>query len=179
MNRLVALLVGPEAVMLAITLAAHAYCARHATGEGRDLRTMGVLVWALPPLAVVAAYLTVLVPGAANHGWLARAALASLVGVALLAHRIVAGFGEGAKGQEAGYVIALMFGGAAISLGTAICGAYVRAQQHPTFAEWFRARPLLGSTLTVLAALPIGVVLFLSVSLVGGFAFGLWSAVRR
>lgn len=179
MNRALPLLLGPEAVMLAITLAMHVYCARHASGEGRDLRVMGVLIWSLPLLAVTAVYLTVLAPGAANAWWLARAALASLVGISLCSYRIVEGFGEGAKGQDAGYVFALLVGGIAMSLGTSICGAYVRTQTHPAFADWFRARPVLGCTLTLLAAIPIGAVIFGVTTAFGGFALGLWSAFRR
>lgn len=179
MSRLLTYLLGPETVLVLVNLAVFWFCARHGSGAGEDLRWMERGVWLMPPLAVGAAFLTLAVPGASGWWWLGRAILASLVGTAVLAWRLVEGFGSGAKGQDAAYIIALCLTGLSIGLGTAVAGAILLARQNPAFAEWWRMRPVVGIVLTLGASVPLGAGLVLVTAVGGGLLLGLMSAFRR
>lgn len=179
MHRFLTYVLGPEAVVLAFNLAVFAFCARHASGEGRDLQLMERGLMLLPPLVAAAAFLTGAVPGALQWGWLARAIAASFLGNAILAWRLIEGFGTGAKGQDAAYILALCSTGMMAGLGTAIASALILSRSHPGFATWFQARPILGSVLTLASAIPIGLGLLLVAAFTGGIALGVISAFRR
>ena len=165
--------------MVVVTAVVYWICSRHASGEGRDVALMEQMIFVVPLLAVLAVFLTGLVPGMRSWWWLGRAILASFVGTAIFSYRIIEGFGSGAKGQDAAFVISFMGAGVAASLATAVAAALIRADQDPAFADWFRLRPVVGSTLTLLAAVPIGVVLLIGASTVGGLALGFWSVFRK
>ena len=156
MSRATSLLAGPELVLAAITGAVFWFCARHNSGEGRDVLLCERLLMLLPLLMVPAAFATVFFPDAKNWWWLGRAIVATYVLLFVCAARLIAGFGTGAKGQDAAFIIVLIFGTALIALGTAVAGAMILAETRPAFATWFGARRFLGSFLTVVAALPIG-----------------------
>ncbi|MBI1354278.1 MAG: hypothetical protein GC160_08025 [Acidobacteria bacterium] len=179
MSRALSMLVGPEAVMAAVTAGVYVVCARHASGEGRDLRLMEQLSMLLPLLAVAAVFLTGLAPGAASWWWLGRAVAASFVGTAIFSYRIVEGFGEGAKGQDAAYMIGFLSAGAVSAVGVAVFGALIRMGESPGFAAWFRMRPVTAWCLTLLASIPIGVALVMTLATVGGLALGLATAFKR
>jgi hypothetical protein len=55
----------------------------------------------------------------------------------------------------------------------------IKAASDPAFADWFRMRPVIGALLTLLAALPVGIVLLVVVGAVGAVVLGLWSAFSR
>lgn len=179
MIRLLPLLIGPETVMLACTLGVYALCARLPTGEPDAIRILERMVWLLPPLAVVLVFLTLLVPGNANWLWLARATVVSLLGPSIFIWRVVEGFGSGAKGQDAAFIVAFVVAAITASAGVAIAAAAILGQRSPAFAEWFRMRPLVGSLLVLVSTVPIGIALVLGGSLVGGFLLGLYVAIRR
>src|SRR5688572_19861902 len=134
MSRTLKILLGPELAVFAVALGVYAVCARHPAGEGNDLLLMERLVWTVPPAAVVLAFATILVPGAATGWWLLRANLAAFIGAGVITLRIIAGFGDGAKGQDAAFIIAMMLAVAVAGLGTAVTGAVVLAKTKPAFA---------------------------------------------
>lgn len=179
MIRLLPFLVGPETAMLLCTLGVYAICSRLPTGEPDALRILERMVWLLPPLAVVLVFLTVLVPGNANWLWLARATLVSLVGPSIFVWRIVEGFGSGAKGQDAAFIIAFAFAAITASVGVSVAGAAILGERSPAFAEWFRMRPLVGSLLVLASTVPIGIALVVGGSTIGGFLLGIYFAIRR
>jgi hypothetical protein len=179
MIRLLPFLVGPETAMLLCTLGVYAICSRLPAGEPDAMRILERMVWLLPPLAVVLVFLTVLVPGNANWLWLARATLVSLVGPSIFVWRIVEGFGSGAKGQDAAFIIAFAFAAITASVGVSVAGAAILGQRTPAFAEWFRMRPLVGSLLVLASTVPIGIALVVGGSTIGGFLLGIYFAIRR
>lgn len=179
MHRFLTYVLGPETVVVAFNLAVFAFCARHASGEGRDLQLMERGSMLLPPLVVVAVFLTAMVPGVLHWGWLARAITASFLGSAVLAWRLIEGFGTGARGQDAAYILALCSTGMMTGLGTAIVGTLILCRSHPGFATWFQARPIIGWVLTLVSAIPIGLGLLLVAAFTGGIALGVISAFRR
>lgn len=179
MPRLLSIALGPELLMAVIVACVFGFCARHATTSPGQTEILERLIFLLPPLIVLAVFLTVFVPGAANWWWLGRASVVSMVGTGIVAGRIIAGFGSGAKGQDAAFIVAIMFAGFAASLAIPASGAYVLARTNSSFAEWFRMRPVIGVLLTIAAAVPVGVALFFIVSFGGGILLGIWSAFRR
>lgn len=173
------LILGPETVLLLAAAGVFWFCARHDSGEGRDLLVLERLVMVLPLAVVPLAFATVLVPGAQSWWWLGRAIVVTLAGLMICAGKIIAGFGSGAKGQDAAFVLVVVFGIALVSVGTAATGALILAANHAGFAEWFRVRRLLGCVLTMLAVLPIGVVLATGTTVLVGVTAGIWSALSR
>lgn len=165
MNRPLTYLLGPETVLTLLGLLVFWFCARHNSGERHDVDLLEKLVWLLPFVVVPCAFATVFVPGAKTWWWLGRAIVPTFVMLIVCGLKIVDGFGSGAKGQDAALIIIITFGTLAVSLASAITGAMILAASRPAFGEWFQARPVLGSTLTALATLPIGVVLGLTVTL--------------
>lgn len=156
MSRASTLLAGPELVLALITGAVFWFCARHNSGAGRDVLLCEKILMLLPLLVVPAAFATVFVPGARTWWWLARAVVFTYLILFVCAGRLIAGFGSGAKGQDAAFIMVLIFGTAAIAVGSAIAGAMILAETRPAFAAWFGARKVLGSFLTMVATLPIG-----------------------
>jgi hypothetical protein len=156
MSRATSLLAGPELVLALITGAVFWFCARHNSGEGRDVQLCEKLLMLLPLLVVPAAFATVLLPGAKTWWWLGRAIVFTYVFMLVGAGRLIAGFGTGAKGQDAAFIMVLVFGTVLVAIGTAVTGAMVLAENRPAFAAWFGARKILGSFLTALATVPIG-----------------------
>ncbi len=165
--------------MLLATAATYAVLAKHPSGEGRDLRLAEQMAMALPPLAAALAFLTFFAPGSRDWWWLGRAVAASFVGAGFIAVRCISAFGTGAKGQDAAFILVFVLTGTVVSVGSAVAAALIQADRHPAFADWFRARPVIGSFLTLLASVPIGIALFFVVSLTGGVVLGLWSSIRR
>ena len=179
MNRWISFVLGPEVVLIAATAAVFAFCARHPSGEGRDLQAVERLAMLLPFVLVPLVFATVLVPGARNWGWLARTLVFTFVALGVCAGRTLSAFGTGAKGQDAGFIMILTLGVLLASLGTAAAGALILAETRPTFAAWFRAHPVLGVLLTLLSTVPIG--LALGVVLTGCLAviLGVWAGLSR
>jgi hypothetical protein len=159
MNRPLTYLLGPETVLTLLGLLVFWFCARHSSGERHDVDQLEKLVWLLPFIVVPCAFATVFVPGAKTWWWLGRAIVPTFVMLIVCGLKIVDGFGSGAKGQDAALIIIATFGTVAVSLASAVAGAIILAANRPAFGEWFQARPVLGSVLTALAALPIGAVL--------------------
>lgn len=159
MNRQLTYLVGPESVLTLLGLLIFWFCARHNSGERHDVDLLEKLVWLLPFIVVPCVFATVFVPGAKSWWWLGRAIVLTFVMLLVCGGKIVDGFGSGARGQDAALIIIATFGTVAVSLASAIAGAMILAANKPAFGEWFQARPVLGSMLTALAALPIGFVL--------------------
>lgn len=168
MNRQLTYLIGPESVLTVLGVLLFWFCARHNSGQGRDVELMEKIVWLLPFLVVPCVFATVFVPGAKSWWWLGRAIVLTFVVLLVCGSRVITGFGSGAKGQDAAFIIIITFGTVVVSLASAVAGAMILAATKPAFGEWFRLRPVLGSTLTALAALPIGVVLGLAIMLVFG-----------
>lgn len=179
MSRSMRYLIGPELVMLIVIPVVYAICARHPSGEGHDVSVLEKLLMVLPPIATALVFLTILTPGAANWWWLGRALSASFIGVGIFSMRILHGFGAGAKGQDAGFILAMTSTGAVASLGAAIAGAVILTRSYPSIGDWFRTHRFAGSALTLLATLPIGAALFFVVATGIGVAAGLWSSFRR
>lgn len=173
-------LLGPESVAAAVGAAVLWYCARHASGTGRDVELMERLVVLLPLLVVVPVFLTILAPGAtATWTWLTRALVVSFVVAGFLTLRVVEGFGSGAKGQDAAMIVSLCLTSMVAGAGSAIAGAMVLSQRDAAFAAWFKARPVLASLITLAASVPIGIALLFVLCVVGGVLLGAWSAFRR
>jgi hypothetical protein len=66
-----------------------------------------------------------------------------------------------------------------VPLATAVCGAMILAAAKPAVAEWFRTRRLISVALTLLSAVPIGLVLGTGVAVLIGVAAGVWSSFQR
>ncbi len=154
-------------------------CARHPAGESRDIQLLERLVWLLPFLAVPLAFATVFVPGAKNWWWLERTVMAITVALCLCGGRVLHGFGSGSKGQDGGIIVIFMFALILVSLGMAISGAMILAETRPGFDEWFRARRVIGSVLTLLAAVPIGLVVGFVAMLLFAVVVGIWTEFLR
>lgn len=166
MRRYLTYWIGPETVVLLLGIATFWICARHNSGQGRDVDLMEKMVMALPFVMVPVVFATVFVPGAKNWWWLGRAVGWTLAGMLILAGRLITGFGMGAKGQDVAFMMVMIFGIIGVSIAAAMTGAMVLAEVRPGFADWFRSRWILGSLLTLLAAVPIGVTLGLASTVV-------------
>ena len=170
------ILLAPEAVAALAVAIVFALCALHPSGEGEDIAFLERMVWLLPVVVVPAVFVTILLPGARSRAWLLRATIACFVALLVGAMRIVEGFGTGARGQDAALILVMSFGLVLVSLGLAIAGAIVLAHERPAFGAWFHRRRLAGSALTLLATLPIGFVLGVTLAFALGVLGGLWSA---
>ena len=156
MSRPLSLVAGPELVLAIFTAVIFWICARHNSGVGRDVDLMERLVMLLPLLIVPPAFATVLVPGAKTWWWLGRAVVFTYIFMFVCAGRLITGFGMGAKGQDAAFIMVLIFGTMLIAIGATISGALILAENRPAFGAWFGARKILGSLLTVAAIIPVG-----------------------
>ena len=179
MSRATSLLTGPELVLALLTGAVFWFCARHDSGEGRDVQLCEKLLMLLPLLVVPAAFATVLLPGAKTWWWLGRAVVFTYVFLLVGAGRLIAGFGTGAKGQDAAFIMVLIFGTVLIAIGTAVTGAMVLAENRPAFAAWFGARKILGSLLTAVATVPIGFALGIVATIAVTVVASLATAFKR
>jgi hypothetical protein len=179
MSRYLTYLVGPELVMILAVVATHLILAKHTSGEGRDIRIAEQMVMGLPPLVALLAFFTIFVPGSRDWWWLGRAIIAVFIGTGFVASRCIDAFGSGSKGQDGAFLLAYVFAGAVVSLGTAVGAAMIQAAANPAFADWFRMRPVIGSFLTLLAAVPIGVVLLFVGGTLGAVVLAIWAELSR
>jgi len=178
MNRNLTYLFGPDLVLALLSAAVFWFCARHNSGEGRDIVLMEKLVMCLPLVVVPLVFATIIVTGAKNWAWLARTVLFTYTMLSICAGRIISGFGTGAKGQDAAFIMVIVFGTVLIALGTSITGAMILAKVKPAFADWFSARKIVASILTVISAVPIGFVLGISVTVLIAILASAYSAVK-
>jgi hypothetical protein len=178
MNRAFAILLSPEAVLVFITATVFWFCSRHPSGEGHDTEVLGNFVMLLPVLVVPLVFATVFAPGAKNWWWLGRTVLFTAVALGVCANRIINGFGSGAKGQDGAIIWVVTFALILMPIGMAISGAMILAETRPAFAGWFHARPVVGSVLTLLAAVPIGLALGVVVG-IGVFVLGFYYELTR
>ncbi len=179
MNRNLTYFIGPEIVLALFSAILFWFCARHNSGEGRDLLLMEKLVMLLPLILVPLVFATIFVPGARSWWWLGRAVVLTFVMLLVCGGRLISGFGTGAKGQDGAFFMIIMFGAVAIALATAVTGAMILAELKPGFGDWFRARKFLASFLTLLSAVPIGFILGVTVALGFGAFIGFYSAFKR
>lgn len=179
MNRSLTFFVGPETVLALLSVAVFALCAWHNSGAGRDVLILEKVVMLLPFIVVPLVFATVFVPGAKNWWWLGRAIGFTFLMLMVCGCRLIAGFGTGAKGQDAAFILIMTFGLIGVSIATSICGAMILAETKPAFAEWFRGRKFIGSTLTLISAAPIGFLLGISATMIFGVVMGTWSAFKR
>lgn len=178
MNRSLTLWIGPETVLATLGAAVFWFCARHASGEGRDVALMEKLLMLLPWVVVPLAFATVCVPGGKSGWWLTRAIGFTYLMLIVCGCRIIAGFGSGARGQDAAFIIVLVFGTAAIALATSITGAMILAETKPAFAAWFGAHKFLGSLAALAAAIPIGFALGTAATVGTGAIAAFYSAFK-
>ena len=179
MNRSLTYFIGPEIVLTALSLAVFWYCGRHNSGQGDDIRLMEKLVMLMPFVVVPLVFATIFVPGAKNWWWLGRAIGFTFVMLLICGGRVISGFGSGAKGQDAAFLILIMFGTLAVSVATAVTGAMILGETRPAFAEWFSGRRFLGTLLTLIASIPIGFVLGVSVTLISSCLAMAYSVIKR
>ena len=179
MNRLLNLLLTPEIVLLVLTGCVWAFCARHASGEGRDVERMERLIMLLPWLVVPVVFATVLAPGARNWIWLTRAVTETFLMMVVCSGRIISGFGNGARGQDAAFLMTMIFGTVAVALATSAAGAYILAEVRPAFGAWFRTHWILAPALTLIASVPIGLVQGFVLTVLVGVGAAFYSGFTR
>ncbi|HMP84053.1 MAG TPA: hypothetical protein PKA41_15245, partial [Verrucomicrobiota bacterium] len=155
------------------------FCARHNSGEGRDVAMLEKLIWLLPLLVVPIVFTTIFVPGAKNWWWLGRAIVFTFIMLMACAFRIVNGFGSGSKGQDAAVIVVLTIGVVVVSVATAVAGAMILAATKPAFANWFQAHKILGSFLTALSVVPIGFVLGITATFGFAIVLGLYVEIFK
>lgn len=178
MNRFLTFALGPEIIVVGTAIFVYWFCGRHHSGAGRDLIVLERLVTLLPLFVVPAIFSTIFVPGARNWLWLGRALGFTFLGLVLCSAKIIGAFGTGAKGQDAAFILVIVFAIILSSIGSAISGAMILSAVKPAVGVWFRQHPVAGGVLTVLSAVPIGFVLGLTVTLLIGLVAGVWSAFR-
>jgi hypothetical protein len=187
MSSILQQLLGPELAMTILVGVIWLVTAKATVGDPTVVHWAERAVWLMPIIAVALAFATLFWPHLGPlvideplSWWrLGRTALVSIVGPCIAVWFIVHLFGSGAHGQDAAFIITLLIAGVFTSLGIAIGGAAILADRHEAFAEWFRMRPIIGSALTLIAALPIGIVLFFVTSFGGGMLIGLIMELRR
>lgn len=177
-SRSLSYFIGPESVLIALSLAVFWFCARHNSGEGRDILLLEKLVMTLPLFVVPIAAATVFVPGAKNFLWLGRFVVLTYLMLAICAGRIITGFGTGAKGQDAAFILVIVFGTVMIALATSVTGAMILAETRPAFAAWFRGHKIVASILTLLSAVPIGLVLGVTATVLIGILAAAYSSLK-
>lgn len=179
MNRSMTYLLGPESMALIAGISTWVVTTRHNSGQGRDVDVLEAWAMWLPFVVVPLVFLTAFAPGARNWMWVGRAILLSYLALGLCGARLIQGFGMGAKGQDAAFLMILIFGTALISLGTSISGAWVLALQRPGFGVWMGKHQVLGGLLTLVAALPVGFILGLSSLAMVAIVAGVYSGLKR
>lgn len=173
MNRTLQLIAGPELVLAAVTAVVYLVCSRYGSYNSADVAVLERLMWLLPLVVVAAAYSTLWLAGARTWEWLVRVNLAVPVFLTVCALRLVDGFGapgSGPKGQDVGLLVVGCLGLGFSALGNVTTGAVIMRAKNAGFDEWYRARPGLAWTLTLLAAVPVAVVQSLVTGLVLGIA---------
>lgn len=179
MNRPLAYLLGPEAVLVLFSGLLFWFCARHNSGEGRDVAIMEKLIWAIPFLITPIAFATILAPDAKNWWWLGRAILFTYIAIMVCGYRLISGLGSGSKGQDVALILLVVLGAVAIAIATAVTGAMILAATKPGFANWFQAHKILGTFLTALATIPIGFALGLTATFVGSILLAFYVEVFK
>lgn len=179
MNRFLTYFIGPETVLTAVTVALFWFCGRHNSGEGRDVRLMELILMWLPFALVPLAFATIFVPGAKTWSWLGRTVILTFLAMVICAVRLLEGFGTGAKGQDAGFILVVTFGGFTVAIGSVIAGAMILAAQKPGFATWFREHRIIGSILSVVSVVPLGFVYAFVVTMVVFVGASFVSAFKR
>ncbi len=167
MSRPLTYLLGPETALVLFSGLLFWFCARHNSGEGRDLALMEKLIWAIPFIITPLAFATILAPDAKHWWWLGRAIVLTYIAIMVCGYRLIEGLGSGAQGQDVGLILLLMLGAVAIAIATAVTGAMILAETKPGFANWFHAHKILSAFLTALTTIPIGAVLGLTATFVG------------
>jgi hypothetical protein len=179
MNRPITYLLGPEAVLAVATALLFWFCARHNSGEGRDVAIMEKLIWAIPFLLTPIAFATILAPDAKNWWWLGRAIGFSYIAIFVCGYRLICGFGSGSKGQDVAMILLVVLASVAIAITSSVTGAMILAATKPGFANWFQAHKFLGSLLTALAMIPIGFILAIIVTFVGTILLAFYCEVFK
>lgn len=167
MNRAINYLLGPEAVLAAATALLFWFCARHNSGEGRDVVTMEKLIWAIPFVLTPIAFATILAPDAKNWWWLGRAIGFTYIAILVCGFRLINGLGSGPKGQDVAMILLVVTASVAIAIASSITGTMILTETKPGFANWFHTHKLLGSFLAALATIPIGFGLGLTATITG------------
>ncbi len=165
----------PETIAAIAVAVVYGLCALHPNVDGKDVDFLEGMIWLLPPIVVPAVFATVL-DGTQSLRWLLRPTLASLAALMVSAFRTIQNFGSGARGQDAALIVVMTLGVVFVAVALSVSGAVILARQRPAFRDWFRRRRLLGSLLTLMAAIPVGFVVGAGVALGLGFLGGLWSA---
>jgi hypothetical protein len=170
MNRNLTYFIGPELVLAVLSALVYWICARHNSGEGKDILVMEKIVMLLPFVVTPLVFLTIFVPGGRSWVWLGRAIILTYTMLLVCGGRAITGFGTGAKGQDAAFMLIIGFGTIAITVGATVAVTMILFETKPAFAEWYRNRKVLGSLLTVVSAAPIGLIL-------GGAVLGIFCFV--
>lgn len=168
-------LLGPESVLAALTAVIFWIAARHTSGQGRDVQVLERLLLWLPLLVVVLAFSTISVPGAKTWWWLGRMLFFAFAALFVCSWRLIENLGGGAA---FGFFLVLGLGVMAASLAAAVSSTMILCELRPSFAEWFQARRVMGSALTLLSAIPIGAAMGVVVTTCLGVVGGIWSAIR-
>lgn len=179
MSRTTTLLLGPELVLAVFSASIFWICARYNSGTGRDVDVMERLVMLLPLLIVPIAFATIFVPGAKTWWWLGRTVVFTYVFMFVCAGRLISGFGMGAKGQDAAFLMVLMFGTVLIAIGSTVAGAMILAENRPGFAAWFGARKVVASLLTLMAMVPVGFGLGTAATIAVAIVASIWTSFKR
>jgi hypothetical protein len=179
MNRSLTYLIGPESVLTLSTICLFWFCARHNSGEGRDVELMERLIWSLPFLLTSLSFSTIAVPGSINGWWLGRAIVFTFIAALICSSRLIDGLGSGPKGQDVAFILTIALGATAIAIATATTGAMILANANPSFATWFKAHKVLGVFLTLLSAFPIGFVLGFAVTAIVAVTLGFYFEVLK
>jgi len=156
MNRPLTHLIGPEATLARFSVLPFWFCARHNSGEGRNVVIMERLIWAIPFILTPAAFVTICAPDTGNWWWLSRAIVFTFIAIFVCGYRLIDGMGSGPKGQDAAFILLIVLASVAIAMAAAVTGAMILAATKPGFANWFQTHKLLASLLTFLSAVPIG-----------------------
>lgn len=164
MNRPLTYLIGPETALTLFSVLLFWFCARHNSGAGRDVAIIEKLIWAIPFIVTPIAFATIFVPEAKNWWWLGRAIVFTFIAIFVCGYRLIHGLGSGSKGQDVALILLIVLASVAIALATAVTGAMILAATKSGFANWFQAHKFLGSFLTLLAAVPIGFILGITVT---------------
>lgn len=179
MNRPLTYLIGPETALTLFSILLFWFCARHNSGAGRDVTIMEKLIWAIPFIVTPIAFATILVPDAKNWWWLGRAIGFSYLASFVCGYRLICGLGSGSKGQDVAMILLVVLASVAVAIASSITGAMILAATKPGFANWFHAHKYLGSLLTVLAMIPIGIVLAITATVISSILLGIYVEVIK